>query len=186
VPYAQARVPEDVDRLLAASPRQLADALFRNRGGWPGNLRDGLEGDLGIDCSGLVQIAWGGGAGRRLDTRSLQALSSPLACSSRLPGPEWMRPGDAIGLRVDSPVHLANHMVLFAGSMQLDGASDTWLTLESSSGCDGVCWTVYDPSWFDGWGIYRANARGCVTGTAAAASPIPYDLGRWTALTRGR
>lgn len=192
VPYAQARVPQDLDPLFETSSAQLSRALAqvrRGARGWPGNLRDGLEGDLGIDCSGLVQIAWGGRGGDRLDTWGLQALSSPLACPARLPGPEYMRPGDALGIRIDAPAHLANHMVLFAASMQLDGASDSWLVLESSSGCDGVCWSVYDPSYFNGWGLYRAGGRRdaqCVVRSEAQTVPMPFELGGWTRLVAGR
>lgn len=192
VPYAQARVPQDLDPLFETSSAQLSRTLAQVRHGargWPGNLRDGLEGDLGIDCSGLVQIAWGGRGGDRLDTWRLQALSSPLACPARLPGPEYMRPGDALGIRIDAPAHLANHMVLFAASMQLDGASDSWLVLESSSGCDGVCWSVYDPSYFNGWGLYRAGGRRdapCIVRSDAQTTPMPFELGRWTRLVAGR
>jgi hypothetical protein len=192
MPYAQARVPEDVDRLLAASSAQLGRSLkdvTHGARGWPGNLADGTEGDLGVDCSGLIQIAWGGRGGERLTTDTLQGMASPLACSSRLPGPEYLRPGDAIGLRIDTPVHLLNHAVLFAGAMPLDGASDSWLVLESSSGCDGVCWSVYDPAMFDGWGLYRAGGRSdaaCVAGKGDTFTPIPYDMSRWTRQTRGR
>ena len=192
VPYAQASVPGDIDKLFAATSAQLGRALAgvtHGARGWPGNLKDGLTGDLGVDCSGLVQIAWGGRGGTRLDTAGLQALTSPLACSARLPGPEYLRPGDAIGLRIDAPVHVANHVVLFAAAMRLDGANDDWLVLESSSGCDGVCWSVYDPGYFNGWGLYRARARGdadCITRSSAQATPIPFDLARWTRLIAGR
>lgn len=192
IPYAQARVPQDLDPLFDTSPARLGRALAgvrRGERGWPGNLRDGLEGDLGIDCSGLVQIAWGGRGGERLDTWGLQALSSPLACPARLPGPEYLRAGDAIGIRIDTPTHLANHMVLFASALRIDGASDSWLVLESSSGCDGVCWSVYDPSYFNGWGLYRAGGRRdaqCIVRSEAQAAPIPFELGRWSRLVAGR
>lgn len=192
IPYAQARVPQDMNPLFETSVAQLGRALAgvqRGERGWPGNLRDGLQGDLGIDCSGLVQIAWGGRGGERLDTWGLQALASPLACPARLPGPEFMRPGDALGIRIDAPAHLANHMALFAASMQLDGANDNWLVLESSSGCDGVCWSVYDPSYFNGWGLYRAGGRRdaqCIVRSAAQRVPMPFELGRWTRLVAGR
>ena len=119
----------------------------------PGNLDDNYLADTGIDCSGLVQIAWGGGG--RLSTGSLQGLSGvSYVCPKRLPDASWLRPGDAIGLNVTGSLH---HVVLYAGRMRFDGASDGWLILDSASACDGVCWSVYDPSFFSGWGMYRTG-----------------------------
>jgi hypothetical protein len=158
VPYAQAGVPSDVDQLMRSSSVALSNALANVRlgaGGQPGNLADGFENDLGIDCSGLVQIAWNGRASRRLSTSSLKNFESDLVCDTALPGPEYLKSGDA----VNTSTAQVNHVMLFAAAMTVDGGNDEWLMLESSSSCDGVCWSVYDPSFFSGWQLRRAKNR---------------------------
>ena len=159
VPYAQADVPEDANNLMRASPAALANALAAvttGAGSLPGNLADGFDGDLGIDCSGLVQIAWKGmSAVQRLSTASLGNFEGGLVCNAALPGPEYLRPGDALNTHTKQ----VNHVMLFASAMTLDGGNDEWLMLESSSSCDGVCWSVYDPAFFAGWELRRAKGR---------------------------
>ncbi|MEH3036271.1 MAG: hypothetical protein PGN23_07260 [Sphingomonas adhaesiva] len=159
VPYAQAGVPGDADRLMQATPAALSNALAAVRSGagsQPGNLADGFEGDLGVDCSGLVQIAWNGRtAASRLSTASLGNFEGDLVCDAALPAPEYLRPGDALNTHTKQ----VNHVMLFASAMTLDGGNDEWLMLESSSSCDGVCWSVYDPSFFGGWELRRARGR---------------------------
>ncbi len=188
VPYAQADIPDDVVRLTHTSPETFAAALTRAPDGVhdvPGNLQDGLKGDLGIDCSGLVQLAFDGGSERsRLDTLEIQNFETDLLCSERLPGADYLRPGDIINLNVKQ----INHVVLFASALRLDGANDVWLTLEASSACDGVCWSVYDPSYFNGWGLYRASGRRdapCIRSRGGAASnSIPRDMTQWEELVK--
>lgn len=159
LPYAQTESLADVDRFLGSAAPGLSAALAhvtQGKRGWPGNLADGLRGDLGIDCSALVQIAWGRRqAPTRWSTATITNFADGALCTRPLPSPDWLRPGDAIGLRTGE----ANHVMLFAEPLWIDGANIAWLTLESSSSCDGVCWSLYDPSIFDGWSLYRAAGR---------------------------
>jgi cell wall-associated NlpC family hydrolase len=191
--YAQAG-----DGLAAAArfEQAAADGAFtaalrrahEGRGGLPGNLADGLTGDLGIDCSALIQLAWAGnGARERLTTLRLQSGPIAYGCPSRLPGPEHLRAGDAIALNVGG---LMEHAVLFAEPLSADGASEAWLVLEAASGCGGVCWSLYDPGFFNGWGLYRAAGRRdrpCPAAPASAsltAAPIPRDRAGWLRMLR--
>jgi hypothetical protein len=69
--------------------------------------------------------------------------------------------------------------------LKFDGANTSWLVLESSSSCDGVCWSVYDPSFFNGWGIYRARGRTDVAcpfesdESSVERAPIPRTADEW-------
>lgn len=190
--YAQAG-----DGLAAASrftaARRDFTAALRNvhegRGGLPGNLADGFTGDLGIDCSALIQLAWAGSGGReRLTTLRLQSGPIAYGCPARLPGPGYLRAGDAIALNVTG---VLEHAVLFAEPLSIDGASEAWLVLEAASGCGGVCWSLYDPAFFNGWGLYRAAVRSdrpCPAAPAAASlatAPIPRDRSGWLRMLRG-
>lgn len=158
-PYAQTESLADFDRLRRATAPELSAALahvMEGKRGWPGNLADGLRGDLGIDCSALLQIAWGRReAPVRWSTATITNFADAALCTRRLPSPDWLRAGDAIGLRTGE----TNHVMLFAEPMRIDGANIAWLVLESSSSCDGVCWSVYDPSILNGWSLYRAAGR---------------------------
>lgn len=156
---------------------------------------DGFGGDVGLDCSGLVQVAWGAwrrpahavnGSTRlvrdRLSTAAIQNFSDGLLCQARLPSADWLMPGDAINLNVE---HTTNHVMLYAATIQVDGASDAWLMLESASGCDGVCWSVYDPSFFNGWGLYRAVGRAdapCPGKLNRSSAPIPSTFDKWSTM----
>ncbi|GAA0316400.1 hypothetical protein GCM10009087_28530 [Sphingomonas oligophenolica] len=159
VPYAQTESLAEVDRFMSTSAGDLSAALAHateGKRGWPGNLADGVRGDLGIDCSALVQVAWGRRqATTRWSTATITNFADDALCTRRLPSPDWLRAGDAIGLRTG----VTNHVMLFAEPLRVDGANIAWLVLESSSSCDGVCWSVYDPSSFDGWSLYRAAGR---------------------------
>jgi hypothetical protein len=177
---------------LAQNPDGFAAALrdvVQKGEGVPGNLNDHFKGELGIDCSALIQVAWNGAgknpaAADRLSTGTLQKYGASYICKGRLPNADFLRPGDAIGLAVKSAAH---HVVLYGAPFQFDGASYFWLVLESASACDGVCWSVYDPSFFNGWGVYRAKGRkdfGCVSSEKAAIEdhPIPADFDAWQKL----
>lgn len=157
VPYAQAEVPEDYRRFLAQTDQERTAALKKARdgaGALPGNLGDDFSGDLGIDCSGLVQIAWKGS--ERFSTASIQRFEHDEVCKSRIPEARFLKPGDALNLNVAG---MTNHVMLFGAALRLYDANDTWMMLESASGCDGVCWSFYDPSFFNGWGMYRSSGR---------------------------
>lgn len=200
LPYAQTETFEDFDRFFdtfgkqrfaksPTAPNGFAEALKNVRTkqkGLPGNLKDDFTGDLGIDCSALVQLAWNGrpaGDKHRTSTSSIQN-SEDIAyrCPSRLRDPSYLRSGDAIGVHV---TNAAEHIVLYAANIPFDGASEFWLVLESSSACDGVCWSVYDPSFFNGWGLYRASNRSdkaCPAAsddTSIVRAPFPTDLSDW-------
>ncbi|MEG3145865.1 hypothetical protein U1839_14485 [Sphingomonas sp. RT2P30] len=157
IPYAQTGDFAALGRFLSASPADLSRALGavqRGGRGWPGNLADGLVGDLGIDCSALVQIAWGRPqAPTRWTVATIRQRQDHAQCSRPLPSPAWLRAGDAIATAPG-----ANHIMLFAERLRI-GGNDAWLVLEASSACDGVCWTIFDPSVFDGWSLYRASGR---------------------------
>jgi hypothetical protein len=187
-PYAQTKTLDDVKRSFAPDTQTAFSSALENvmKGatGTPGNLDDDFSGDVGVDCSALVQIAWGGEADAdRLDTDTLQiAKNVSNRCDNRIAKPKDLRSGDAIGLSVKPGG--TNHMVLFAAELELDGASLAWLVLESASSCDGVCWSVYDPAFFNGWGIYRAKRRAdapCPVDSPSTnySSAIPIDPGKW-------
>lgn len=187
--YAQTENPkQDVDSFLA---------LSHVSGGWkldraslessanrtPGNLDDHFEQDLGIDCSALLQLAWGAlGVSPRLSTETLQRSPPNYVCPDRISDPKYLKPGDAIGINIENGPH---HVVIWGGALKMDGASEDWLVLESSSACGGVCWSVYDPAFFNGWGLYRSSRRSdhkCpphATATAIASHPIPQDGDEW-------
>jgi hypothetical protein len=158
IPYAQTEDLNALGRFRGASRAELSHALGavqRGGRGWPGNLADGLVGDLGIDCSALVQVAWGSASATpRWTVATIRQRENRALCSRLLPSPAWLRAGDAIATAPGT-----NHAMLFAERLQIDG-NDAWLMLEASSACDGVCWTVADPSVFDGWSLYRAAGRG--------------------------
>lgn len=201
VPYAQANIPSDLDAILTASQQQLTVALANVQNGahgLPGNLSDNWSYDLGVDCSGLVQVAWGaknrphrdpnGKVINRLTTEEIQLLHDKLLCTSRLPGPEFLKAGDIIAVNVsDGLNHITNHVMIYAATLHFEQGNDAWLMLESSSSCDGVCWSVYDPSFFNGWGMYRAAGRSdapCPRASAIRSLPIPFEYNEWVAQIR--
>lgn len=188
VPYAMTPDLRPADEFLRASQGDLTRALndaLQGAKKLPGNLNDNFDGDLGLDCSGLVQLSWIGHQAPRLSTYELQKRGASYVCRNRLPNTDYLRPGDAIGINVKPG---PNHVVLFAAALRFDGANDAWLVLESASGCDGVCWSVYDAAFFNGWGLYRTTNRSdasCIpTGPSGsiATSPIPTNLEEWRAL----
>ena len=185
-PYAQTPSFADIRLFLTLGQARWDRALRHVREGWggqPGNLDDAYAGDVGIDCSALLQLAWSARTpATRIDTGILQTEIMAGRCPHRLPEAAHLRAGDAIGIRIWPS---QNHVALWAGALRADGASDVWLVLESSSGCDGVCWSLYDPSYFNGWGLYRADGRTdapCPTDAAATdivRRPIPLDAAAW-------
>ena len=192
-PYAQTEDLEDVRKFLRSPNHKMTLALqgvTDGVRGVPGNLNDDYDGDIGIDCSALLQIGWTGNAtGPRLTTRVLQSQPIiPYRCPARVPDVTALRPGDAIALNVQSDI---SHVVIFRSQVELDGANAVWLVLESSSSCDGVCWTFYDPGFFNGWGLYRAAGRSDApcppedeNSTSIADTPIPRDPDKWRVVLR--
>ncbi|MBR0951230.1 hypothetical protein [Bradyrhizobium canariense] len=195
-PYAQTESFRDVDAFFeAVDQRRLTIALqnvLTRPAGLPGNLKDDFRGDLGIDCSAFLQAAWSGRSADpddRISTGVLQNERLRFVCPDRLPDVSHLRSGDAIGIHV-SPG--ADHVVLYAANVAFDGASEFWLVQESTSACDGVCWSVYDPSFFNGWGLYRASNRSdksCPQSNPEAsisATSFPTDYSNWrNAVVRG-
>ncbi|TXH67725.1 MAG: hypothetical protein E6Q88_10430 [Lysobacteraceae bacterium] len=201
LPYAMTDRPdEDVQRfveLASTGGRGLTNGLDSIRSSprdVPGNLDDVFAADIGIDCSALVQYAWGAGQMRdRLSTSDLQSSPPRYVCPARLPAIEYLRAGDAISVNIASGTDPAtalqhkgtNHVVLYASTVKFDDANHSWLVLESSSSCDGVCWSVYDPAFFNGWGLYRASGREdarCTALTKATSiefNPIPRKFSLW-------
>jgi hypothetical protein len=189
LPYAQTDDFRDFDRFYdAVRNKSFTDALrnVRKRQDLvPGNLNDPFAGDVGIDCSAFLQIAWNGRVAKsftRIDTGSIQNGPVNFRCPDRLPEPAYLRSGDAIGIHVKPG---ADHVVLYAANVPFDGASEFWLVLESTSACDGICWSVYDPSFFNGWGLYRASNRAdksCPwsgTETSIEHAPFPSKFETW-------
>jgi hypothetical protein len=118
-----------------------------------------------------VRIAWNGrprDSADRWDTAAIQNRSGSKVCPARLRGPPELLSGDAIGIRVKGG---GEHVVLYGAMVKFDGAREFWLVLESSSSCDGVCWSVYDPSFFNGWALVSAALiGGAVAGGLALGS----------------
>lgn len=165
----------------------------------PGNIKDEFGEDAGIDCSALNTLAWRGSLEGAWDTSTMQRGDGPLSCPTRVPF-EKMKPGDAINIVVtnDYPLPVipnanggiegrdqkTNHVVLFAQFVRLDGGNIYLQVLESSSSCDGICWSYYDTSFFGGWGVYRRNHRtdiNCVKGEASdiRLHPFPERISEW-------
>lgn len=195
LPYAQTDSLADYDRFFeGAKLGKFDEALgsVTNSQGWvPGNLEDKFTGEVGIDCSALVQVAWNGRKSNPLDRLSTHQLQTDknltgkvsYRCPDRLADPTLLRAGDAISISLDG---VGEHVVLYAATVRLDGASEFWLVLESSSSCGGVCWSIYDPSYFSGWGLYRAANRrdlSCPppnpTATSIASAPFPTTFKAW-------
>lgn len=198
LPYASTRQPHsDVASLLASISENggnLTPALESidtdNPNGIPGNIGSILPYATGLDCSALVQYAWGEGSREdRLSTRSIQSHPPGYICSNRIPAIDHLRPGDALSITVSSDSEtskpIINHVVLYASTIKFDNANDSWLVQESSSSCDGVCWSVFDPSFFNGWGLYRAHGRRdskCPVDNRQNSikdHAIPSEFGKW-------
>ena len=132
---------------------------------------------LGVDCSAFVSFLWG--RGHALGTREFidEANHGALA---RVSSMAKARMGDAFVINLAATI---NHIAVFreerpAGPLD---SSRVILVAESSSGCGGVCWSVYDESFFDGWAIVR-NAPGAPTPDMA---PIPINYDGWRRLFAG-
>lgn len=154
----------------------------------PGNLNDYWAHDYGIDCSAFLQTAWGGGElSGRTNTAALQNGKFALGCQSRVANAEELKPGDAIGVRIDGG---PNHVVIYGNNYTFDGVNQSWLVIESASSCDGVCISVYDPAFFNGWGLYRAKNRSDINcpddnlKQNIVANPIPTNKASWAKKTK--
>jgi hypothetical protein len=156
----------------------------------PGNLDDHFPNDAGIDCSSLAGLALLNRE-QSLRTDGIQAGGQAL-CPSRLAFEE-IKPGDLINIMLlsDRGKKLVNHVVIFAQFIRMNGANLYYQVLESSSSCDGVCWSFYDSYFFSGWGIYRARNRSdfqCSHKSSAdiVRVPFPSNYKTWSCTLLGR
>ncbi|WP_375391594.1 hypothetical protein [uncultured Sphingomonas sp.] len=113
---------------------------------------------LGIDCSALVARVFGLG----------MRATAAMVRTAPLPGPDGRRWALPLGPARSCPQpvrHVADlragdvlvrdgHVVIFSRDARIGGAPG-WQVFESGSRCSGVCESVYDPSYFDGWWIVR-------------------------------
>jgi hypothetical protein len=125
---------------------------------------------LGIDCSAFVSALWGRTSA--LGTREFidEANRGALA---RVRGMGQARMGDAFVINLAATI---NHIAVFRESRAAGpyDSSRVVLVAESSSACGGVCWSVYDEGFFDGWAILR-NKQPSVPQSGMAPIPISYD-----------
>lgn len=127
---------------------------------------------LGIDCSALVSALW-----RR---KPPQITTSFIIEANDHKGRRVaefgkLKMGDALAINLAD--HL-NHIVLFRERRKASSVdtSRAVLVFESSSSCGGVCWSLYDESFFHGWALIR--------NTDAKNGPskferIPLDYAKW-------
>ena len=132
---------------------------------------------LGIDCSAFVSALWGRPSA--LGTREFidEANRGALA---RVSGMGQARMGDAFVINLAATI---NHIAVFRESRAAGpyDSSRVILVAESSSACGGVCWSVYDESFFDGWAILRNQPGAPQSGMA----PIPISYDGWRRLMAG-
>lgn len=164
---------EDLDDGFAA---RLAAGYARPTANPPpiGHIREGMEWSgqagnypLGIDCSALIAKVFDlanrstGDMIRGTDfvTASGATYKVPQGPAHACPEPvrhlSEIKKGDVL-LR-------DGHIVIYAGTARVDdqpGRSRGLRVLESSSRCGGVCESVYDPTFFDGWWVLRIRLTG--------------------------
>jgi hypothetical protein len=199
VPYGQrqtyagipmaAKPAADLDHTIAADGAVLLRA-FSQKDGVTSIVsdinNDKLLGDFpdlklfGIDCSTLIAKLWGQPAaptGTLVDNANKNELG-------RIRGMDRMSYGDAFLIRLSDKGTLVNHVAMFRESRPA-GPGDTSsgiVVLESSSSCGGVCITMYDEAFFDGWALIGARP---LKGQATAGyRQIPKDYGDWLAMRR--
>ncbi|MEO6216274.1 MAG: hypothetical protein ABIO86_09600 [Sphingomonas sp.] len=147
---------------------------------------DGLPDDapdlklFGIDCSAFLAVIWGV-APRPTDDLITAANDRAIA---RVPSFGALTFGDAFVINLSDRGHrLTNHVALFRERRPAGPADSSQgvLVLESSSGCGGVCTTLYDESYFDGWALI---SRGTPSPDVDFAT-IPLDYPAWRRLMQG-
>jgi hypothetical protein len=200
VPYAQRqtaagtpspdRPAADLPFERSADGRTILMPAHARRGGVDyvvGDINnDGLPDDapdlklFGIDCSTFLAVIWGV-APRPTDDLITAANDHTIA---RVPSFGALKFGDAFVINLSDHGHrLTNHVVLFR-ERRPTGPTDSSravLVLESSGGCGGVCTSLYDESYFDGWALI---SRGTPS-PGADFAPIPLGYPAWRNLLQG-
>ena len=127
-----------------------------------GPIRDPSRATVfGIDCSSFISVLWG--LGRKWDTAMfISAANKNKSDMLRIAGLDQVGIGDAfvINIAENSEDKYINHIVLFreARSAGPSDSSRAMLVVESNGSCAGVCWSFYDESFLNGWGILRHKA----------------------------
>jgi hypothetical protein len=121
---------------------------------------DDLIGDpsvkvFGIDCSVFVASLWGRKGDWDTGKFVAEANDRPRR---RIPEFGGLGSGDALVIKL--PGYL-NHIVMFREQVKASpiDSSHAVLVIESSSSCGGVCWSLYDESFFHGWALIGRNER---------------------------
>lgn len=157
-----------------------------------GHIREGMEWPkqagnypLGIDCSALVAKVFDLAIRSTGDMMRATDRVTPGGVAYKLPrGPAHVCPEPVRHLseiRKGDVILRDGHIVIYAGTARIGGRpgrSRGLRVLESSSRCGGVCESVYDPTFFDGWWILRIRLDGAGDcphwlDTAAAAEAQP-------------
>ena len=183
IPTAE-RPAADLDYGVASNGTLLLHA-FSQKGGVTSIVsdinNDKLLGDFpdlklfGIDCSTLLAKLWGQPAAPTatlVDNANKNLLG-------RIRGMDRMSFGDAFLIRLSDHGTLVNHVAMFRESRPAGpgDSSNGVVVLESSSSCGGVCITMYDEAFFDGWALIGARP---LNGQATAGYPdIPKDYSVW-------
>lgn len=162
------------------------------RGGAPGadlivsdinndNLPKGNPSGLklfGIDCSTFLAQLW------HTVIESTEHLTTAASDGlvRRKPDLGHVTSGDALVINLSDQGHtIINHVVVFR-EMRRAGPTDSSqavLVAESSSSCGGVCTSLYDESFFDGWAII---APGSVSGSPPSYPRISSKYECWLRL----
>lgn len=139
-----------------------------------GHIREGMEWPkqdgnypLGIDCSALVAKVFDLANRSTGDMIRATDLVTAGGTHYKVPrGPEHACPEPVrhlSGIRKGDVILRDGHIVIYAGTARIGGRtgrSRGLRVLESSSRCGGVCESVYDPTFFDGWWILRIRLTG--------------------------
>lgn len=140
---------------------------------------------FGIDCSSLVSVLWNLGA--KWDTGAfISAANARTNRIGRIAGMRNATIGDAFLINVEEAgTRYINHIALFRESIAAGptDSSRAILVVESSGSCGGVCWSLYDESFFNGWAIIR---RTSAPNDTSIVEPIPLQVKKWRSLFTAR
>ena len=116
---------------------------------------------FGIDCSSFISMLWG--LSSKWDTAMfIAAANENKSKMLRIAGLDQVGIGDAfvINIAENTEDKYINHIVLFRETRNAgpSDSSQAMLVVESNGSCAGVCWSFYDESFLNGWGILRHAA----------------------------